>query len=462
MVITDNYRGALSFSWFKDNEQKIDLCPENYQRCFVWDISKQKELLRTLFDNKPGLIPEVHVRNYVTPINTTKKNGIIAEVMDGQQRITTLFRFLRNELKTPSDLEFEQSDGQPVNISDKFINELPTEAYDFFVNYSLQVAFYTDITDAEAADIFKNKLNSGKPLSKAEKRNAHNTEIARYVRNVARLGNGKYGRHELFDVVPGTKCETAFKHFDEKSFVYSEYSADVLIASICVMIYDNHKFYNPAIDVDLERLYTNKDFKDRFAYEKRVKTVLDTLKNLITSTNGQTYKKFWNLSNLKYLVRVWLCLDVEHSLKIDYPETFIKKYIALVIKLSEADAEERKKGMKKSFFYSCVVRQKSVDTVTYAVNTLSDIIAQSSPMEYGLSNKNTSNRCFSKEDILKKHLEQEGICPICKEPMSIDDAQGGHKLSYKDGGTVTYDNLVVLHGRCNRLMGTEEYKDGNG
>jgi 5-methylcytosine-specific restriction endonuclease McrA len=99
-----------------------------------------------------------------------------------------------------------------------------------------------------------------------------------------------------------------------------------------------------------------------------------------------------------------------------------------------------------------------METIKYAVDTICESIINNQT-SFGLSDKNTSTRCFSKEDILKKHLEQEGICPICKEPMTIEDAQGGHKISYKDGGTTSYDNLVVLHGRCNRLMGTEEYKE---
>ena len=143
MDIKDNYRGSLQFKWFVENEQKIDLCPENYQRCFVWSIEKQQELLRTIFDSKPGLVPEIHVRNYNRPISNSNKTGIIAELMDGQQRLTTMFSFFKNGIKTPKKLEFEQADGVFVDISNKFINDLPKEAYDFYVNYVLQGAIVT-------------------------------------------------------------------------------------------------------------------------------------------------------------------------------------------------------------------------------------------------------------------------------------------------------------------------------
>lgn len=455
MDIKDNYRGSLSFKWFIENEQKIDLCPENYQRCFVWSKDKQQELLRTIFDSKPGLVPEIHVRNYNRPISNSSKIGIIAELMDGQQRLTTMFNFLKNDIKTPRKLEFEQVDGVFVDISDKFINELPKEAYDFYINYSLQVAFYTDINDSEAADIFKNKLNSGKPLTNTEKRNAHHTEVARFVRNISRLGNGKIPKHELFETKKGDKYSIAFKNFEETEFKYQDYDADELVASICYMVYKG--YLNVCNNSELDRMYVNKDFEERFPHDKRVRLCLDVLKNCVLSSTGRTYKKMWNLSQLKYLMRIWLHLDLTLGYKIDNYDIFVRMYFTSCSKLYEPNETEKSQNKKISYFKECVIRQKASQGVEYSIKALSDIILLS-PSSWGISLKNTAIREFSKDVIFAKHLEQNGICPMCHEKIDIEDAEGGHIIPYCDGGETNPDNLVVLHGRCNRKLGAKVFK----
>lgn len=458
MTITDNYRGPLSFKWFVDNEQKIDLSPENYQRCFVWDVHKQTELLRTIFDSNPGVVPEIHVRNFTTFINTTKRNGIIAELMDGQQRMTTMFRFLKNKLKTPKNLEFEMPDGTFINISDKFINELPQAAHSFFLEYKLQVAFYTDITDSDAADIFKNKLNSGKPLTKTEKRNAYNTEVARFIRNTARLGNGKIPRHDLFDTTLSSDGEIIFKNFDPKKFDYSEYDADELVAVISYMTW---KGYSSLCTHDeLDKMYSNKDFLDKFPHEKRVKFCLDILKSFVLSSTGMTSKTLWTISQMKHLIRLWMELDTKHQLKVDNYDKFLKMYLKTCLELYKPSNEEQANGKKHSYFKECVVRQKNVDGILYSISSVTKFILDDKP-SWGIIDKNTEPREFTKESIILKLVAQDEICPMCNEKIAPEDAHGGHIVSFRDGGKTTQDNLVVLHAKCNMKLGTKEFKDSD-
>lgn len=455
MEIIDNYRGPLSFKWFIDNEQKINMCPENYQRCFVWEHEKQVELLRTIFDSKPGLLPEIHIRNYSNPISTIKRNGIIAEILDGQQRMTTMIRFLKNEIRTPKNLEFEQKDGLFVNISDKFVNELPKEAYDYYQSYTLQVAFYTDINDSEAADIFKNKLNSGKPLTKTEKRNAHNTEVARFIRNTARIGNGKNVRHDLFETTTGVKFPIAFKHFEETKFSYNAYAADELVAVICYMVLKG--INSKCDDSELDRMYTNKDFLERFPHEKRVKNCLDVLKTIVTSSSGLTYKKLWNLSQLKHIMRIWMQLDIVEGYKLDNADKFVKSYIKTCDQLYKPSQYEKEQKKSYSYFKECITRQRTIEQNEYSVVTMiPEILA--CPSDWGLVIKNVAPREFPREMVLIKHLEQDGICPMCHELINIEDAQGGHIKAYVNGGETITDNLVVLHSRCNQKLGSKEFR----
>ena len=92
---SNEYHNNLSFSKFKEpvprlikdilsdfRNGEIDLQPD-FQRKFVWNKKKQKELIRSLFAGFP--LPMFYFAE--------TKNGNV-EVVDGQQRLTTIFGFL--------------------------------------------------------------------------------------------------------------------------------------------------------------------------------------------------------------------------------------------------------------------------------------------------------------------------------------------------------------------------------
>lgn len=459
MEIEQNYRGLLPISWFKDNEQKIDLSPENYQRCFVWLEDKQRELLRTIFDNNPGQVPELHMRNFTTPKNTSTKVGVSAEVMDGQQRITTIMRFTQNKIKTPSNLTYVDDEGNHIDISNKYINELNGTIQKFFFDYKLQVCFYTDILDSEAAIIFKDKLNSGKPLTKPEKRNAHHTEMAKFVRNTARLGLGKYPRHPLFETGYNSKQEIVFNNFDETTFKYNDYSADVLVASICCMLSNSKSYKNTCIDSELEKMYVKEEYKDKFSHEKLVKTYLNTIDSIITSTNGKNKKKFWSLSQIKHLVRVLICIaGEEYGLKVEYPEIFTSMYVKTCMELFKPDASEVAKKQKNSYFKNCIIRQKTTEIIEYCIEKIVPLII-ADPAAWGTNLKNSDRRLFTTDEKMRKLEEQNYICPMCDGALDLENAHGGHIIPYSSGGKTEESNLVMLHASCNIKLGSKDFRD---
>src|SRR5438094_555715 len=64
-----------------------------YQRRAVWKPIQQSYLINTLFENKP--IPSLYVRHSLD----LQKEKSIREVVDGQQRIRSVFDFVENKLK---------------------------------------------------------------------------------------------------------------------------------------------------------------------------------------------------------------------------------------------------------------------------------------------------------------------------------------------------------------------------
>jgi len=65
--------------------------------------------------------------------------------------------------------------------------------------------------------------------------------------------------------------------------------------------------------------------------------------------------------------------------------------------------------------------------------------------------KLTSRILIGKLKILWRR--QEGICPNCQQPITIDQQWAIHHIVYKaNGGSDRLDNLQMLHGNCHRQI----------
>ena len=63
-------------------------------------------------------------------------------------------------------------------------------------------------------------------------------------------------------------------------------------------------------------------------------------------------------------------------------------------------------------------------------------------------------RCFSKEIIAIKLLEQGNMCPLCKKAiLPHHKYNGDHIIAWSEGGTTDPDNCQVTHSKCNKVKG---------
>jgi len=61
-------------------------------------------------------------------------------------------------------------------------------------------------------------------------------------------------------------------------------------------------------------------------------------------------------------------------------------------------------------------------------------------------------RCFSKEIIAIKLLEQGNTCPLCnKAILPHHKYDGDHIKAWSEGGTTSPDNCQVTHSKCNKV-----------
>ena len=118
---------------------EIDLTPP-YQRNFIWSKTDQVSLIDTIFKGYP--LPNIFI--YKRP---DKKY----EMVDGQQRTRTIFKFFKGDIVSSDKTSFKQCDQT------------------YFLDYKLPIIFISDLEESDSLNEFYVLINKkGKPLNKPE------------------------------------------------------------------------------------------------------------------------------------------------------------------------------------------------------------------------------------------------------------------------------------------------------
>jgi hypothetical protein len=157
-----NYRTShQSISWF--NQRRLDksltLAPP-FQRRPVW-VTKQKQyLIDTILNNLP--VPEIYIQR-----KTDTKGRTQYIVVDGQQRIRSIFDFIEGDFSLPEDLSSEWSDCDFSELTDTYKQ--------LFWDYPIVVRELEQATDDDVRDLFKRLNKYVFALNAQELRNARYT-----------------------------------------------------------------------------------------------------------------------------------------------------------------------------------------------------------------------------------------------------------------------------------------------
>jgi hypothetical protein len=137
--------------WTDNN--RLEIAPD-FQRKFVWGDAAKIMLMDTILKNIP--MPKIFVSNLV--VNDSPYRSVI----DGQQRITAILSFIRNEfsLKKPYDGEF----------FDKKFSELPESVKSDFFRYKLDFNEINDASDEQIRMIYSRVNKYSMVLNKQELR----------------------------------------------------------------------------------------------------------------------------------------------------------------------------------------------------------------------------------------------------------------------------------------------------
>jgi len=140
-----------------NDRKELELQPK-FQRRSVWSDKARSYLMDSVVRGKP--IPKIFIRQDIDP--KTKKT--VREVVDGQQRLRTIFSFLQDG--------FKMNKAHSAEYGGKFYSELPEEVQTGILKYELSVDLLLDAPDKEVLDIFARLNSYAVKLNPQELRNA--------------------------------------------------------------------------------------------------------------------------------------------------------------------------------------------------------------------------------------------------------------------------------------------------
>jgi len=159
------------YTYFKEGRVNLNL---DVQRSYVWSDEDQQSLWDTLLNE--FRIPEIHAII----------NGNTYEIIDGKQRLTTIFKILSDEIPCKNtnllspNLHYLFKNKNSIKFS-----ELPQEEKDKINFTSLSIAEYSNLkADSEDYAILFRKINSGKPLSEIAQGISKNIHLRTYFTNI--------------------------------------------------------------------------------------------------------------------------------------------------------------------------------------------------------------------------------------------------------------------------------------
>lgn len=156
------------------------------QRSFVWEKHRMSELIWSIIMGYP--IPPIYAERGESVNDKVK----IYDVMDGQQRNTTIYKYLKDEfaLTQLKQIPYLDENGNEcaIDISGKKFSELEEELQDIIRDATITVKYYDDLDQSQKAEMFR-RLNNGKPLSTKSRTLAS-------AKNIGSLLD--IGSHELF------------------------------------------------------------------------------------------------------------------------------------------------------------------------------------------------------------------------------------------------------------------------
>lgn len=436
--------GYVDVDWIFDavNSGVLETGNRAYQREKVASLDWKQKLISTLLGiDAVAKIPEIHIR-----VKPTEGSTVKYELVDGQQRTTTILDFINNRFPLP-----KIESGRFVQWSELYYKDIKDAGFageelcKVIDKYTISCKWYVNLSDLQIAHLFIEILNNTNDLKPQEKRNAVLGAYSTWVRDTARAG-GATKIHELFDLISVNGEEPLLKYFS-KSFKMGRLQVDEWLSELAYLRFNGvlnginqnkHTAWVKTIQSE-NGTYTN-TFVDKDVMDDLLKLALKIMK----SACKQSYKNRLNPMTTQMMV---LYAD---KLQQQYGKLDITEYVSSFFNVWDDWSCTTKKlyephfelsGKKPMPQFKSLFGGKNANAIGTIFWVL-DREVKDDEYTFGITQR-ASKRTFPKEMIEKKWRAQGMTCYYTEQGLALEDAVGDHYVPWTQGGETVWDNLVV-------------------
>jgi hypothetical protein len=453
----DSHNGDVSIDYLTSaRSPQINTQSREYQREKVASLSWKQKVMLTVISNGYRKIPQIHIRVIKTD------NGFTYELVDGQQRITSIIDFVNGKYSLPNTDEFNLGNG--IDVRGKKYEDLPTNIKCNILEYRISCLWYENLSNEQTADLFINVLNNTNAMKPQEIRNAVRGFISQLIRNTSRFTE----RHDLFERIQsdGKQKKWYLKHFSNSFTLGGRMEVDEWLSELIYMqdngyrngvTQQSHTKWIELVQATQGKYSTQAQFDD--FNTKTIQPLIEFSYDMIKSVpSDRKYKLTPMLSQM--LILYGMELKQKYG-KLEIP-TYIVKFFKVYDKWSNTkdklyaneimwgtDKNGTQPGEQMEPFNKLFGGRnfKAIGTITYILDKELALDEDS----FGVVEIDVRN--FSKAQIIQKWEEQGRICFFTGQSLELKDIAGDHYIprswGIKKGGVTEIDNLAVTSKKLN-------------
>ena len=241
-----------TISWFWDlyNRNLLDLDPP-YQRRSVWNQDYKDYFIDTVLNGYPA--PAIFIYQEITPDGVSR-----VSIVDGKQRLSTLFEFAENKFPVYDKATIQKFRG-------KYFKDLDTETKQDFWKYQFAIEYLPSSDEEIIGNIFDRINRNVIKLTPQELRHAKFDGL--FIRTVEDLTKWMF-KH----LSPDGKNEN-FPNIDRRT--KKQMKDDEMVAQLLLFLEDGVRAYSQD--------YLDKSFSDKDIDWEKKETVEDEFRQVITS-----------------------------------------------------------------------------------------------------------------------------------------------------------------------------------
>ncbi|NES77816.1 MULTISPECIES: DUF262 domain-containing protein [Okeania] len=291
-----------TISWFWDLYQRelLDLDP-SYQRRSVWNQDYKDYFIDTVLHEYPA--PAIFIYQEISPEGVSK-----VSIVDGKQRLSTLFQFVNNEFPVSEKMSIQRFRG-------KYFQDLETKDKQDFWKYQFAIEYLPSSDEDVISNIFDRINRNVIKLTPQELRHARLS--GDFITLAEELSNWMFNY-----------LEEKIKNFPNLHSTPRKQMKDVeMVAQLLLFLEEGAKSYSADY---LDRAFTNRDSeweeKDEIEdeFRKTIKSIGKILDLSLDLKNGQ----IWMTCLLVQLLSPLYLMNKRS-------ENFVKVHLKLSIQLKE-------------------------------------------------------------------------------------------------------------------------------